>query len=607
MHHNLKQTCCALVLITMVVSAGALGAEDRPGSASLWGRKDRGFLCAGAATPVWIAPNVGAFAQHEALVLTLTMDARIDIGAHGTAASAFTQPQPLIVPDRITRAEPIEGRRTWRLPFQVKPAFSREGKRARLSLLLRPDREMPLGPTPVDVRLSTPDAAHEWPQSTLEMTILPPLHSAVPRRTRIGAFIYTGYENPAYREAIVDLCRQSGMNELLRMHPWPVSDEGQIALFRSRGGRAGAVHISSGKQAVLDRFPEARRRGPNGKPVEDEMSYCWALENHEAVIRFLADFFRRQNTPKRYDIFIDDIEERALHKGVAYGDLHSPATMRRFRKQAGIAEDVELTPEIIVREYPQEWVDFRCWESTQWAKLVSQAVRRADPSAVCGYYSGYHNAAAKADRTGQPLGTRAGYSTDWELLGQAGFLDFGSAGYFGQHRELTDTRRALGDVPFVPGEMFIENFLRLNWQLPSASYFTRRLMWAMLTGGGHGVYVWYLQVLDAAGYAAIDTVAYVASQTEDIVLDGEDCADELALPEELTKCDVFAYRLEDRRAIFVLNGTDKTVEGAIGWRSKLPEARADELLSREQQNASEGIKYSVPSGGVSVFMVRSTG
>ncbi len=582
-------------LMLILIAAGALA--DDTSSGFLWRRGDHGYLCAGAETPLWITLPKEAFETGRSPVLTIRMDWRIRIVTHGTSGSAFFQPPPLVVPESITHTEPdVSGRRTWTLVLPAEVENHASGKGPRMALLCRPRKRMKPGRTRLELSLTG------FASATIAIDVLPPLRGITPKRIRVGAFTYAGYDNPRYRAGIVRTSLASGMNDLMLMHAPPEGQRTLVEMFRKGGGRTGVVYGWDDRQSIADQFPDARRLDADGKPIAGKISYCWAFEHREEVVAALAELIRKHNTPRRFDVIINDTEEGALVDGKAQGDLHSPIAIARFREQAGIADDVELTPERIAEDYPHEWVDFRCWESTEWAGLLREAMRVADPTLLAGYYSGYHNAAAKADRTGQPLGTRAGYSTDWEMLGAAGILDVGSAGYFGGASDLHQTRRALAGTPFIPGEMHIANFLHYRRVPPEPETWAYRLMWAVMTGGGEGVWTWYLQVYDAAAFWAHDRVAQVCAAIEDIVLDGHDITHQLALPEGLSAGHVFAHRKGTRLSVVVLN-PGEAIDAEIRWRKPIPGAVAREVLTRESSDAETGIHVSVPSRGFRAYVV----
>lgn len=581
-----------------ILTAAAALADDTP-SGRLWRRGDHGYLCAGAETPLWITLPAGAFETGTSPVLTITMDKRIGIITHGTSSSAFLQPPPLVVPESISHGAPDEsGQRTWTLVLPAEVENHRSVRGPRMALLCRPHKGMKPGRTQLELSLTGCAPA------TIAIDVLPPLHGVTPKRIRVGAFTYAGYDNPRYRAGIVRTSLASGMNDLMLMHAPLEGKRTLVEMFREGGGRTGVVYGWDDRQTIAEQFPDARRLDADGRPIAGKISYCWAFEQREEVVAAVAELIRKHNTPRRFDVIINDTEEGALVDGKAQGDLHSPIAIARFREQAGIADDVELTPEAIAENYPHEWVDFRCWESTEWAGLLRDAMRVADPTLLAGYYSGYHNAAAKADRTGQPLGTRAGYSTDWELLGAAGILDVGSAGYFGNAGDLHETRRALAGTPFIPGEMHIANFLHYRRMPPHPEPWAYRLMWALMTGGGEGVWTWYLQVYDAAAFWAHDQVAYVCSAVEDIVLDGRDITHQLVLPEGLSASHVFAHRKGARLSVVVLN-PGEAIDAEIRWREPIPGAVAREVLTGESSDAASGIGVSVPAGGFRAYVVES--
>ena len=134
---------------------------------------------------------------------------------------------------------------------------------------------MPPGPT--EVRLSL---TRRKP-STIRIDILPPMRGVTPRKMRVGAFTYAGYENPRYRRGIVRTALASGMNDLMLMHAAPGGTRTVIELFREGGGRTGVVYGWDDRRAIADRFPDARRLDADGEPADGKISYCWAFEHRD--------------------------------------------------------------------------------------------------------------------------------------------------------------------------------------------------------------------------------------------------------------------------------------------------------------------------------------
>jgi hypothetical protein len=112
-----------------------------------------------------------------------------------------------------------------------------------------------------------------------------------------------------------------------------------------------------------------------------------------------------------------------------------------FREFAKLPADTEITPEQLLAEYRDRWVDFRCGQNATMAGHLKRMFDKADRPIEFSVYSGF-----------QSKRTKEHYGVDWAML--APHLDWGIAGYGGNRQVIYDTVEALGDVPFMGGEMW---------------------------------------------------------------------------------------------------------------------------------------------------------
>ena len=216
--------------------------------------------------------------------------------------------------------------------------------------------------------------------------------------------------------------------------------------------------------------------------------------------------------------------------------------LRAFRKFAGLADDVLLTRETVIADHKAEWIRFRCSQNARMAGKLREIVRAADPTIVFSVYSGF-----------QQDFTRETYGVDWEMM--APNLDLGIAGYNGGRGILGQTVSALGKVPFIAGEMYHENDRTAQYALPKPSTWRLRLLRALLNGGGNGVLVWWLPVLDGGGFWGLSQVAALVHDFEPFFthLDRHDELVESSPP--LTPNDLAVLVHGDQRLIICMNGS----------------------------------------------------
>ena len=536
-------------------------------SVRLWPRGDSCYLCAETSMPMWPEFPTESLSLSKPLVLTAEMPAGFQIETFGVSTSFALHPKPLIVPTSI-ESSTINDRVVYEVHLPIPPTSGS----VRPALLVHPGNHPP-GEYEARLGLRTEEGYDIWQDSTAVLDVLGKLAGRLPQRLQIAVCDYAGYENALFKQAIADAVLDSGINSIWNMHYYDMLDT-VAQQVRPEGVKAGWLWFwRDYRTTITDEYPQARELNAAGVPEPDSLCYTWCIQNPNEVVPFLADVIQGMNTPDKYDIIINDNEETAISSdhSTVYGDLYTPITLDTFRAQAGIAPHIELTPEIIAADYPDQWVAFRCWQSAQMALLLSEAIELADPDMLYGYYSGY-------EYTGQYEGfSRETYSTDWTLLPGAG-LHFGSAGYYGGVNDIASTANALGDIPFIPGEMFFLNFLDQTGTMPDPDGFAFKLMRSAIYGGGRGgVMVWYLQVLDAAGFSAIRTVSSVLAEIEDVLIDGVRCDDAIMISPELDLDSVFAYETDARRIVMVFNSTGQSKQGSLNSQAAITEPDTFEL------------------------------
>ena len=306
-----------------------------------------------------------------------------------------------------------------------------------------------------------------------------------------------------------------------------------------------------------------------------------------------------------YNSLALDHEERAISRDdkTAEGDIYNQGVMEAFAKFAKLDKAPPADPQLIAQKYPKQWIEFRTWQSAQLSAMVADAAQRIDPFMSYGVYSGYQYAPPLEGRTQQ------WYSVDWKKMAEMGKVQFGSAGYGGSAADLQNTAKALGTKTFIPAEMYVVNFLANVKALNSPDRFAYRLLSATLDSGARGgVNIWYLSVLDAGAYSAIAKVSNLLADVEPILLDGKRVDDALNLPREIDSANVFAWQLDQRRLVIVLNrSTTQDMTFRAAWKDKLASPDTTELVSGRKLGNAPLMETTLKPNGFAAFLTFSDG
>ena len=580
-------------------------------SMSLFTRGDLFYLSLGSSTPVW--PQLPKdFLVGEPLILTLEMPKEFKIVAVDEAPAdshKHLHPHPLIVPSRIDSV--VRGEKVIYSLEMPADKFNDEDivNPVRASLLINPGKTTP-GKYPVIMGLRPKSGQRKWANLEATAHVLPPLEGRRPKRLIVELYNYEGYTNPEFKQGIAEAILASGINHIANMEYYPSHDTIAQRLRRQGIKANWVVFWYRLGRDLAEILPDIRQLDAEGNPMDiplvwpstTSVNHTWIIQNREKVIEALINYFQEKNVFELYDGITNDSEEKAFSRDRTQikGDLYTPATLELFREHHGIASGVELTPEVIGSKYAEEWIDFRCWQTAQLSGILSEAVKRVDPAMMVGYYSGHRYVGALAGFT------RWFFATDWPMVAKMGGIDFASSGYYGTIKDYAATTEALGDVPHVPAEMFIESFLDFQRSMPEPDVFAYRLMNSLMYGSG-GFGVWFGQVLDAAAYYAIARVSALAAEIEDLLLDGIRCDEELVIPPMVDREAIFAYRLGARRAVVVLNHTPKRKRFELSWRKLVPKPHTIEIVAGRNLADSPKMDVDLPPRGFAVFITLSDG
>ncbi|MEA4862288.1 MAG: hypothetical protein AB7F40_10170 [Victivallaceae bacterium] len=308
--------------------------------------------------------------------------------------------------------------------------------------------------------------------------------------------------------------------------------------------------------------PEAILEYYKNHPLPAELAKCdglvpdcgWMVDHPAESELLFRDFFNFMTSGKTFKYVILDCERGAFKSnGTRITNDLSPYNLRRFAAAYGI--EGALSPEIIAEKYRDQWIEYCCKLSCEFAALLEPIARKLVPSCKYEIYSGYQFQDGETKRT---------YAVDWEMMKKCG-MDAAGAGYFGSYKDITATADAIRPVPLIPAEMFLENFMSTGNPMPrlKVEVFAYRLIQVYLWSGCNGMQIWHGGVLTGPGLVSVDIFKQFVNATCDLT-DGATRVpvEEIARvsPRDAVS-NVYCFQKDGKAAVIVLNpsDTDKTI------------------------------------------------
>ena len=209
----------------------------------------------------------------------------------------------------------------------------------------------------------------------------------------------------------------------------------------------------------------------------------------------------------------------------------SERNIELFRKRAKIPTDVELTPSAVLGKYRKQWIDFRCWENGELARVYRECIKEANPNCLFSFYSGY-----------QSPHTAERYGVDWRYVGK--YVDLCMCGY--SRGRFQQTRDAIGGRYLNGGELIWGGYYDLDGL--ECTIFRR------LTDCGS--FMTFLDwIYDGRLFVAVSRAASVASDFEEFFLLFNRHDSLVTTMQGEPRADVAVLTHEGERLIFIFNGT----------------------------------------------------
>lgn len=383
---------------------------------------------------------------------------------------------------------------------------------------------------------------------TARVRVLPALKNARPARARITPCYYsTRFSTPEAAEAFAANCIASGIT-------WTYGTvNNDIApLLLAEGNRVilsigwEPWSVLSGTRALIEERPDLAAVDFKGKRIAHTFCPTWVLAEGQPVIDALQKWLLGTVNSQQYAGANWDVEQPVI-------DPPTFCTCERcleaFRKFAQIPADVALNADALLSSYPTQWTDFRCAQNAEMAGHIKRILSKADRPVEFSLYSGY-----------QGKRTKEHYGVDWALM--APHLDLAIAGYGGGRTEIRDTMAALGDVPFMGGEMWYLSDRDAVQPTPRMETWRNRILRQYANSGCNGCLIWWLPPMEGGSFYATSEAAQIIAANEDFFLETQRC-DEKVQVEGLSAENWFAFEKDGTVLVMLLSFQDKALEASV--------------------------------------------
>ena len=435
----------------------------------------------------------------------------------------------------------VEAGKTYRVSLDLKcDQVVSAQKRGNVAALVDVSLDTPEGPQPISARLEAYGGALVEVAPTDQAMILPPLNDVRPKTTRITPCYYGDmFGDPLVRQAYAENAWASGITSI-----YGKSTNSVAAALRPKGltvllslpwhpwNAIGELKAEGDHQAT----------GFDGQPESNVVCPTWLLQHVDQLRPELSKLIGSVVSDGSYFGVDWDIEQPVIDP---------PSFCVCDRCLAAFKQTVagaEVTVESLSTTRRDAWTSFRCSQNADLTGVVREVVKTADPNLEFSVYSGYQN-----------LRTQEHYGVDWAKL--APHLDLGIAGYGGSPEDSVATDAALGDVAFMPGEMYYLSPTSDERAAPNPLSWTSRLLRCWLRGDRVGMLIWYLPSMDGGAFWGTSEAAALIATHEAFVQPAKRRPSTVVgtLPPE----NVFVFAKDGAAEAWFLNLSDEPIEGQV--------------------------------------------
>lgn len=423
-----------------------------------------------------------------------------------------------------------------------------------LGLLFEAPQDVVQDTLPVYTAMQTLDGVVAEIPRRSSVEILPPLHDVRPESARITpCYGSRGVTDPAVVEAWADNTWASGMT-----WAWGNSRTNVAQALLPRGLKViyhlpwgGWNPVGTEMHAYIEEHPEFRAMNFESKPENHFFCPTWFLSDGGAEVReMLIDWVKASVAAEDCANVNWDLEQPVVDPPTF---CTCDRCMDAFRRREDVPDDAELTPDLLLGEYRDRWVDFRCRQNADAAAILSEAVHAVDPELEFSVYSGY-----------QSTRTKEHYGVDWALMQPN--IDMAIAGYGGSEEAVRATLEAMAGKPFMGGEMWYLSHRDDSRPTPDMRTWCNRLLRKYVQSGCTGVLIWHLAPMEGGSFYATSEATALIAEYEDSMR--EDLrADEKVTVEGIPVSDWAAFERNGEIMVLLLNFADEarpvtvTIEG----------------------------------------------
>ena len=367
-------------------------------------------------------------------------------------------------------------------------------------LLLEAPADMPEGDLPLLTWFQGMGGAVTGVPRESRVAVLPPLKDVRPARARISPCYYgSRFSNPEVAEAHADNAWASGIT-------WTYGRIGNDIIPRllDRGHQVFLSipwepwHAIPGARWFLNDHPEVQAVGFDGRPKAHVFCPTWMLAEGERPLQWLEAWVLDLVHSAPYAAANWDVEQPVLDPP---NFCVCDRCLDAFRAFAGMDADAPLAPEDLTAGRRADWVRFRCTQNAELAGHMRAILQKADRRIEFSIYSGY-----------QSLRTLERYGVDWALM--APHLDLAIAGYNGDRAAIGATIEALGDVPFMGGEMWYLSDRDDSQAPPRMETWRNRILRQYVDSGCVGCLIWWLPPMEGGSFYATSEAAEIIATYE---------------------------------------------------------------------------------------------
>ncbi|MFW5868603.1 MAG: hypothetical protein ACOCX2_12340, partial [Armatimonadota bacterium] len=419
-----------------------------------------------------------------------------------------------------------------------------------VGLLFEARADMEEGALPLYTGMQTLDGAITEIPRRSTTRILSPLKDVRPENARITpCYGAAGVTDPAVVQAWADNTWASGMTWI-----WGNSRTNIAQTLLPRGLQviyhlpwSGWNAVGTEMKAHIEEHPQFTAIDFEGNPRRGTFCPTWFMSDEGDEIQAMLTNWVRTSVEAEDCANVNwDLEQPVVDPPTF---CTCERCMDAFRQRDDVPDDAELTPEMLLGEYRDRWVDFRCRQNADAAAILRDAVRSVDPELEFSVYSGYESTRTKEH-----------YGVDWALMQPN--IDIAIAGYGGSEEAVRATLEAVDGKPFMGGEMWYLSHRHDARPTPNVDTWRNRLLRKYVQSGCTGVLIWHLSPMEGGSFHATSEATAFIAEHEDWLR--EDLrADEKVTVEGIPTSDWAAFERDGAIMVMLLNFGEDAVQVTV--------------------------------------------